>query len=77
MLSPADCFWLLRFVQEQARAARKRAAGTIDEYTFIAEEQPVQQIEGAPATQSVSAEQLYRNELAQEMQVLLCVSLLL
>ena len=45
----------------------------MDEYTFIAEDQPAQQIEGAPAAQSVSAEQMYRNELAQEMQVLFCL----
>lgn len=58
-------------MQEQAQAARKRAAGTMDEYTFIAEDSTAaDQIDNAPAVQNVSAEQLYRNELAQEMQVM-------
>ncbi len=42
----------------------------MDEYTFIAEDnQAADQIEAAPVTQNVSAEQLYKNELAQETQV--------
>ncbi len=58
-------------MQEQAEAARKRAAGTMDEYTFIAEDSTAaDQIDSAPAVQNVSAEQLYKNELAQEMQVM-------
>lgn len=58
-------------MQEQAQAARKRAAGTMDEYTFIAEDSTAaDQIDSAPAVQNVSAEQLYKNELAQEMQVM-------
>lgn len=57
-------------LQEQAQAARKRAAGTMDEYTFIAEDRQAEgQIEAAPAIQNVSAEQLYTNELVQELQV--------
>ncbi|KAL0055526.1 hypothetical protein WJX82_001523 [Trebouxia sp. C0006] len=56
-------------LQEQAQAARKRAAGTMDEYTFIAEDSTAaDQMDSAPAVQTVSAEQLYKNELAQEMQ---------
>ncbi len=58
-------------MQGQAQAARKRAAGTMDEYTFIAEDnKAADQIDSAPAVQNVSAEQLYKNELAQEMQVM-------
>ena len=43
----------------------------MDEYTFIAEDPQVEgQIEAAPAIQNVSAEQLYTNELVQELQVI-------
>lgn len=43
----------------------------MDEYTFIAEDnQAVAQIESTPAVQTVSAEQLYKNELVQELQVM-------
>lgn len=43
----------------------------MDEYTFIAEDhQAVAQIENTPAVQTVSAEQLYKNELVQELQVM-------
>lgn len=57
-------------LQEQAQAARKRAAGTMDEYTFIAEDAAA--ADGSvPAIQQVSAEELYRKELAEEMQVAL------
>ena len=57
-------------LQEQAQAARKRAAGTIDEYTFIAEDaEAPDQAGSVPAIQQVSAEELYRKELAEEMQV--------
>ena len=57
-------------LQEQAQAARKRAAGTMDQYTFIAEAADTTDQTGSiPALQPVSAEELYRNELAQEMQV--------
>ena len=57
-------------VQEQAQAARKRAAGTLDEYTFIAEDtEAAGQAGTVPALQQVSAEELYRRELAEEMQV--------
>ncbi|KAL0036147.1 hypothetical protein WJX79_005668 [Trebouxia sp. C0005] len=63
-------------LQEQARAACKRAAckraaaaGTMDEYTFIAEDSTAaDQIGSAPAMQDVSDEQLYEHELAQQMQ---------
>ncbi|KAA6422121.1 MAG: pescadillo protein [Trebouxia sp. A1-2] len=65
-------------LQEQARAACKRAAckraaaaGTMDEYTFIAEDSTAaDQIGSAPAMQDVSDEQLYEHELAQQMQAL-------
>lgn len=57
-------------VQEQAQAARKRAAGTMDEYTFIAEDtEAADQAGSVPAIQQVSSEELYRKELAEEMQV--------
>lgn len=60
--------WLL--LQGQAQAARKRAAGTMDQYTFIAEDaETTDQAGSLPALQPVSAEELYKNELAQEMQV--------
>lgn len=43
----------------------------MDEYTFIAEDSTAaDQIASTPAVQNVSAEQLYKNELAQEMQVM-------
>ncbi len=43
----------------------------MDEYTFIAEDSTAaDQIDSGPAVQNVSAEQLYKNELAQEMQVM-------
>lgn len=43
----------------------------MDEYTFIAEDRQAEgQIEAAPAIQNVSAEQLYTNELVQELQVI-------
>lgn len=57
-------------LQEQAQAARKRAAGTMDEYTFIAEDAAAAD-SSIPAIQQVSAEELYRRELAEEMQVAL------
>ena len=57
-------------LQEQAQAARQRAAGTMDEYTFIAEDsEAADQAGSVPAMQQVSAEELYRKELAEEMQV--------
>ena len=57
-------------LQGQAQAARKRAAGTMDEYTFIAEDaEAADQAGSVPAIQQVSAEELYRKELAEEMQV--------
>ncbi|KAL0036178.1 hypothetical protein WJX79_007036 [Trebouxia sp. C0005] len=56
-------------LQEQAQAARKRAAGTMDEYTFIAEDSTAaDRVDSAPAVPDVSAEQLYKSELAQELQ---------
>ncbi|KAL3153967.1 hypothetical protein ABBQ32_013523 [Trebouxia sp. C0010 RCD-2024] len=56
-------------LQGQAQAARKRAAGTMDQYTFIAEDaETTDQAGSLPALQPVSAEELYKNELAQEMQ---------
>ncbi|KAL3140127.1 hypothetical protein ABBQ38_004404 [Trebouxia sp. C0009 RCD-2024] len=56
-------------LQEQAQAARKRAAGTMDQYTFKAEDaETTDQAGSVLALQPVSAEELYRNELAQEMQ---------
>ncbi|DBA73718.1 TPA: hypothetical protein ACH3X2_009696 [Trebouxia sp. C0005] len=72
----------VKYSQEQARAACKRAAckraaaaGTMDEYTFIAEDSTAaDQIGSAPAMQDVSDEQLYEHELAQQMQVLVAVS---
>ena len=58
-------------MQEQAQAARKRAAGTMDEYTFIAEDSTAaDRVDSAPAVPDVSAEQLYKSELAQELQVM-------
>lgn len=57
-------------LQEQAQAARKRAAGTMDQYTFIAEDaEAADEAGSAPAIQHISAEELYRIELAEEMQV--------
>lgn len=57
-------------LQEQAQAARKRAAGIMDEYTFITEDgEAADQAGSVPALQQVSAEELYRKELAEEMQV--------
>ena len=45
----------------------------MDEYTFIAEDAAAADAAGAaPAIQQVSPEQLYRNELAEEMQVWSC-----
>ena len=42
----------------------------MDEYTFIAEDADADNQSGAvPTIQNVSAEQLYKNELLQEMQV--------
>ena len=56
--------------QEQVKAARQGAAGTMDEYTFVGEGSL---LEGAPAgaaaPESLSAEQQYRAEMQQELQV--------
>lgn len=41
----------------------------MDEYTFIAEDTDATKQAGEPAVQHVSSEQLYNNELAQEIQV--------
>ena len=69
-LMPA--YWVsvaLLLIQEQAQAARKRAAGTMDEYTFIAEDTEAAKQDGEPVVQHVSSEQVYNTELAQELQV--------
>lgn len=43
----------------------------MDEYTFIAEDAAAAADGSIPAIQQVSAEELYRRELAEEMQVAL------
>ena len=56
-------------MQEQVKAARQGAAGTLDEYTFVGEDGRQEGPSGAAVQQSLSAEQQYKTEMLQELQV--------
>ena len=57
-------------LQEQVKAARQGAAGTMDEYTFVGEGSLLEgALAGGAAPESLSAEQQYRAEMQQELQV--------
>lgn len=56
--------------QEQAKAARARASGTMDEFTFVGEgSAQAGTASAAAAQQGPSAEQQYQHEMLQELQV--------
>lgn len=60
----------LAAMQEQAKAARQAAAGTMDEYTFVGEDsRQGGGLSGAAPQQGLSAEQQYKAEMQQELQV--------
>lgn len=59
-------------MQEQAKAARQGAAGTMDEYTFVGEDASQGSPPGNATAQGLSEEQQYRAEMLQEMQVRPC-----
>lgn len=56
-------------MQEQVKAARQGAAGTMDDYTFVGEDGLQEGPSGAAVQQSLSAEQQYKTEMLQELQV--------